>query len=111
MSLLTKWIVTSISFLITAYLVPGFKIMDFKTALLLSIVWGIIQLILKPIFVFFTLPLTILTLGLFYFIINAILFILAGSIVPGVQIDSFYTALFASLVLSVIDTILQKLAK
>jgi len=111
MNLFVTWIVTSISFLITSYLVPGFKIADFKTALLMSIAWGIVQVVIKPILVLFTLPITILTLGLFYVIINAILLMIAGSFVPGVYIDGFLSALFAGLVLSTVNMILQKLAK
>lgn len=111
MSLLISWIVTSLAFLITAYIVPGFTILDFRTALLLAIVWGIVQFFVKPILTILTLPLTILTLGLFYFVINAILLMMAAAFVPGVKVDSLFTAIIASLVLSVVNMILQKLVR
>lgn len=111
MSLLVSWIVTSLAFLITAYLVPGFTIRDFRTALLLAIAWVLIRFFIRPIIVILTLPLTIMTFGLFYFFINAILLMIAAAIIPDVRIDGFITAVLASLVLSVINMILQKFIK
>lgn len=107
--MIVNLIVSGLAVLISAYILPGVKVDGYVTALIVAIVLGIINAILKPILLLITLPINILTLGLFTFVINAILIILVSNIVPGFKVESFWWALLFSLVLSVINSILHSL--
>lgn len=96
-------LVTAVSMMATAYIIPGIAVSNFSSALVASFVFGIVNAIVKPILVLFTLPATILTLGLFLFVINAICFSLAAYFTPGLTIKSFIDALFGSILLSLIS--------
>jgi putative membrane protein len=109
MKILIKWLCLAVSIMAAAYLIPGVAISGVYTALILAVVLSLINLIIKPILIIITLPVNILSLGLFTFVINALLIMLAGSIVEGFAVDGFLTALFFSIVLSVINYILGKL--
>jgi putative membrane protein len=97
--------------LVVEYLVPGFKLANIQTAVVAAIVIGIVNTLIKPLLQFIALPLTIITLGLTAFLINVGLLYLASRLVPGFYIASFYTALIASLVLSLVTWFLHKLAR
>lgn len=103
------WILNALAIFGAAYLLPGVHVDGFVTAILLSFILGTINILLKPILVILTLPITILTLGLFVFIINALLILLADSIIPTFGVDSFWWALLFSLVLSALNGVLQSL--
>jgi putative membrane protein len=109
MKLISKLIISTISIFVASYIVPGVHVPDILTAVIVAIVLGILNLILKPILVLLTLPVTILTLGLFYFVINALIILLASKVVPGFVVDSFLSALLFSLVLSLIHSFLNSL--
>ena len=109
MSIIIGWIVFSIAIYITAYLLPGIQIDSFTTALIASVGLGLVNIVLKPILLLFTLPLNLLTLGLFTFVINALLVMLAGELVPGFFVNNFWWALLFSLVVSVINGMLGSL--
>ncbi|RPE13572.1 phage holin family protein [Chitinophaga lutea] len=109
MGILIRILVTALAALLTAYLLPGVKLPDFKTALLLAIVLGLLNLIVKPILVLLTLPVTIITLGLFLLVINALIVLWASSLVKGFKVDNFWWALIFSVVLSVISSIMLSL--
>ncbi|MFA4818152.1 MAG: phage holin family protein [Parcubacteria group bacterium] len=109
MRLIIKWIVMAASILAAAYFIPGVTVDGLKTALILAVVLGLINLIIKPILILITLPVNILTLGLFTFVINALLIMLASSIVKGFEVDGFLTALIFGIILSAINFILSKL--
>lgn len=96
------WLVTAISLMITAYIVPGFVINSFVAALIAAVVLGLVNAIIKPILVLLTLPLTIVTLGLFLFVVNAITIWLAGVLTPGFSIVGFGPALIGSIVLTLV---------
>lgn len=101
--------ITALSLLITAYLIPGITINGFTVAAIATLVMGLINAIVKPILLLFTLPLTILTLGLFLFVVNAISFSLVSSFTPGFTVNSFLDALFGSIVLSIVSSFLGKI--
>ncbi len=101
------WIITAVSLLITAHFVPGIKIDTFTDAAIGAIVLGLINAIVKPIMVLLTLPLTILTLGLFLFVINALSFYLVAYLTPGFHVSTFWAALLGSIVLSLVSSILS----
>jgi putative membrane protein len=109
MTFLLKWLISTLAVIITAYLLPGVSVRSFWTALLVALVLGIINAIIRPIFVILTLPLTVVTLGLFLFVINAVLILLTSAVVPGFEVRGFWWALLFSLVLSVISWALHKI--
>lgn len=111
MEIIVNWVISSLAILSAAYLIPGVHIEDFFTAFVLAIVLGIINAVIKPFLIIFTLPINILTLGLFTLVINALLILLATKIVPGFRVDSFWWALLFSIVLSVINSFLNSVVK
>lgn len=106
-SFLLTWILTAVALVLTAYIVPGISIASFSVAIIAAVVLGLINAIVKPLLIFFTLPLTILTLGLFIFVINAIAFSLVAYFTPGFTINGFFQALFGSIILSIISSVLN----
>ena len=90
-----------------AYILPGVHVANFTSAIVLALVLGIINAILKPILLILTLPITILTLGLFALVLNALLILLAASVVPGFSVDGFIWALVFGLVLSIANTVVN----
>lgn len=112
MNFILKLILSTIAVLITAWLLPGVSIdgNSFFTAFILAVVLAFLNAVLKPILVFLTIPVTILTLGFFYLVINALIIILAKYLVQGFHVNGFFPALLFSIVLSVISSILDGLA-
>lgn len=109
MGLLIRWFITSVAVLAAAYLLPGVRVAGFTTALLVALVVGLLNVFLKPILLLLTLPLNFLTLGLFTFVINAVIILIASSLVKGFLVNGFWWALLFSILLSVITTILSRL--
>ena len=106
MKLLFRIILTSILVLLIAHFMKGVHVAGFVTALLVAIVLGLLNVFIKPIFVLLTLPFTIFTLGLFLLVINALIILLCTNIVGGFSVDSFWTALLFSVVLSLSQSVL-----
>lgn len=102
MTFLLTWLITAISLMLTAYIVPGFIVSSFGAAIIAAVVLGLVNAIVKPILVLLTLPLTLLTLGLFLFVINALVIWLAGAITPGFAVTGFIPALLGSIVLTLV---------
>src|ERR1051325_3026076 len=102
MSFLIHWLVSTLAIAITAYLLPGVSISGFGAALVAALVLGLINAFLRPLILVLTLPINILTLGLFTFVINALLVMLAGAIVPGFKVKNFWWALLFSIVLTIV---------
>jgi putative membrane protein len=111
MGLLISLLLNTLALIITAYIVPGFKVDSFTAALLAAIVLGLINTFVKPILLLLTLPLTIITLGLFMFVVNAIVLRLTTLVVPGFMVDGWMPAILGAIVLSVTSTILSMLVK
>lgn len=103
-------LVSAIAVIISAYILPGVKVDGFLTALIVAVVLGAINMFIKPILILLTLPLNILTLGLFTFVINALLVLLVSNLVPGFKVAGFFPALLFSLVLSIVSSFLYSLA-
>jgi putative membrane protein len=110
MRILINWFITTIAILITAYFLPGVTVRSFGAALVTALVLGLINAFIRPILMLLTLPLTILTLGLFTFVLNALLVLLTSAIVPGFDVRSFGWALLFSLVFSVVSFLLHRIA-
>ena len=111
MKTLIHFIVSALAILVTAYILPGVHVDGIVAALVLAVVLGVINTILRPILVFLTLPLTIVTLGLFILVINGLLIMLASSIVPGFTVASFWWALLFGIVLAIVSWVLEKFEK
>lgn len=111
MRFLVDLLIRALVLLLTAYLVPGFKISDYTTAIMVALVLALLNLLLKPVLVILTLPATILTLGLFMFVINAILLLIASRLISGFQIAGFGTAILASIIITIISSLLNLLIR
>ena len=109
MNYIFKVLLTALAVLIIAYLLPGVNVDDYGTAIWVAFIVGILFSILKPILVILTLPVTILTLGLFLFVINAAMILLANSWIDGFSVSGFWTALLFSILLSFFESVLHGL--
>lgn len=107
MKLLTHLFVSAIAIVITAYLLPGATV-TLSGAIVLAVVLGVINIFIKPLVKIITLPLTILTLGIFSLVINALFIILASKIVTGFSVSGFWTAFWFSIILSLINALFNK---
>jgi putative membrane protein len=109
MNLFLKWLLTTLAILITGYIIPGVEIAGFWAALWVAVFLGVFNVVLKPILILLTLPINILTLGLFTFVINALLALLISTIVEGFYIEGLLSAILFSIVLSVVSYVLNQL--
>lgn len=109
MHFLGKLLVTAAAAVIAAYILPGVHIKDSITALLLALVLAFLNAILKPILVILTIPITILTLGLFLLVINIIIIEIAANIVPGFSVDNWFYALIFSILLALVSGAIDRL--
>lgn len=109
MQLIVRLIISTIAVLVTDLLLSGVHAEDFLTGLLVAVVLGLLNTVLKPLLVILTLPVTVITLGLFLLVINAGMVLLAARIVPGFVVESFWWALGFSLVLSLVQGFLNAL--
>jgi len=104
------WLLTAFAFIITAYFVPGFKVAGFMPALVAAAIFGFINSLIRPVLVFLTFPITVVTLGLFLLVINAFCLMLASALTPGFEIKGFGSAVIGWIVLSFISWGLNRLA-
>lgn len=111
MELLIRALINGLAVWIAAYVLPGVNVDGFLTALVVAVILGVVNAVLKPILILLTIPITIVTLGLFVFVINALLILLVARIVPGFSVSSFWWALGFSLVLSLVNSVLHSLTQ
>jgi putative membrane protein len=111
MKLILRLVVTAILVLVLSHFLPGVRVDGFGTALVVALVLGLLNIFVKPILVLFTLPVTIITFGLFLLVINAVVILMCEVIVGGFYVDSFLTALLFSLILSVVQSLLFSTSK
>lgn len=109
MKFILKILLTAVAVLIIEKILPGISVDSFTTAIWVAVVLGILYALLKPILVILTLPVTILTLGLFLLVINAIIISLTGNLIDGFTVAGFWSALFFSILLSVFESFLYGL--
>jgi putative membrane protein len=103
---LVNWLLVSLALAVTAWILPGVHIDTVASLLVAAIVLGFLNAVLKPLLVLLTLPITIVTLGIFYFILNALLFALGATLVPGFEVDGFGWAFLGALLMSILSTFL-----
>lgn len=109
MNLIIRIFLTAILVMFIAHFMPGVTVANFTISIFVAIVLGLLNLFIKPILVLFTLPVTVLTFGLFLLVINAAMILLCSEIVGGFRVDSFLTALLFSVILSISQSILYSL--
>lgn len=107
MAFIINWLVSTLAVIISAYLLPGVSVSGFFAALVTALVLGFVNAVIRPILLVLTLPLTVLTLGLFALVINALLVMLTSAIVPGFDVRNFWWALLFGVVLSLINLALS----
>ncbi len=107
MKTLVKWMLSACALLCVAYVYEGVQVQSFTSALLAAFVIGLFNVILRPILVLLTLPVTIVTLGLFLFVINALMFWAAASVLGGFHVNGFGAALLGSLIYSVLGILIE----
>jgi len=107
MKLLLKWILSAAALLFVAYIYSGVQVQSFTSALIAAFVIGLFNVVLRPVLVVLTLPVTIVTVGLFLFIINALMFWAAASVLDGFHVRGFAAALLGSLIYSALGVLIE----
>lgn len=107
MQLLLRWVLGGAAFWLVAHYMPGMSIASWKTALVLSLLWGLLGFTVKPILVLLTLPINLITFGLFTLIINGFLLWLLGGMIKGFEVDTFLHAIVGALLLSILMAIVN----
>ena len=102
-----RWLILTLAILVAAHLIEGIEVRGFGSALFAAALLGILNAFFRPILIILTLPITILTLGLFTFVINALLLMMASGVIGGLEVQGFWAALMGSLVISLISWLLS----
>lgn len=110
MNFIINLLISSLAIFATAQITPGVIIDTFATSIVVAIVFGVVNAVIKPLLIIFTLPINIMTLGLFTFVINALVVLLVDYLVPGFRVDGFFIALVFSIVLSIVNMVLFSIA-
>lgn len=112
MNFLTRLVTSSLAIIIVTYLLrPGVSVDEPVTAIIVAAVLALLNMVIKPLLIVFTLPITVVTLGLFLLVINALMILLVARIVPGFHVNGFWWALLFSIILSIVTGIFNSLAK
>ena len=109
MRLLLVWLVNALALLALPYVFPWVRVDSFGAALIAALVLGLINTLIRPLLILLTLPVTVLTLGLFIFVINGLLFWWVGSFVDGFHVSGFWSGVFGAIVYSLISWLLASL--
>jgi putative membrane protein len=109
--LIIRWLILTSAIIAASYLIDGIRISGFFSAFFTAAVLGILNVLFRPVLLILTLPINILTLGLFTFVINALLLKMASGIIPGFDVYGFWSAIFGSLVISGVNWILSSFIK
>ena len=104
-----KFLITALAAIIASYVLPGVYIDGFLSALILALLLGLMNVTIRPILLILTIPATVLTFGIFIFVINAIVILICDAILPGFQVDNFWWALLFSIVLWLTNSLLNDL--
>lgn len=106
-----RFLLSGLAVILAAYLLPGVNVEHYGYALLVALVLTIVNWVVKPILIVLTIPITVLTLGLFLLVINALMILLVDSLVPGFSVDGFWWALAFSLILSLFNSLFADITK
>ena len=111
MSLLLRWVINAAALLLVAQVVPGIAVRNFYTALVVAVLLGIMNALVRPILIFLTLPINILTIGLFTLVINAAIFWFVSTVVKGFEVTGFTAAFFGALILWAVSWLTNSLMR
>lgn len=111
LQVLVALVLNAVALIGTTYIVPGFQVADFTTAILAAIVLGVVNTFIKPVLSYITAPLNVVSLGLFTFVVNAVVLFIVSAVVPGLKISGWIPAILGAVVLSVVSTVLSSLLK
>ena len=106
-NLLLRWLANALALFLTTYVVGGIAVEGFGAALVAALVLGIVNALIRPVVIFFTLPINILTLGLFTFVVNGLMLWLVSAVVDGFHVRGFWSAVFGSIVLSIFSYLIN----
>jgi putative membrane protein len=109
MRLLLVWLINALALIAVAYLMPGVSVSSFGAALVAALVLGLINAVVRPVLVLLTLPVTILTLGLFIFVLNGLLFWMVGTWLEGFEVAGFWSGVFGAILFSLVSWLLSSL--
>jgi putative membrane protein len=109
--LIIKWAILTASILIVSYLLEGIKVASFPSALIAAALLGILNSVIRPLLILLTLPINLITFGIFIFVINAGLLMLVSRLIPGFYVEGFWTAVFGSILISITNGLLNWLIK
>ncbi|GAB2887107.1 phage holin family protein [Paralcaligenes sp. KSB-10] len=109
MEIILVWILNAVALLVVAYILPGITVSSFGSALIAALVLGLLNTLVKPVLILLTLPITIVTLGLFLLVLNALVFWFAGSILKGFHVNGFWWAVLGAFVYSIVSGLLSRL--
>jgi len=107
--LLLRWLISTVSIIITAFLLDGLHVSGFFSAFFAAAILGILNAFLRPVLFILTLPINIMSLGLFTFVINAMLLMMVSGVIPGFHVAGFWSALFGALLISIVSWLLTSL--
>jgi putative membrane protein len=110
MNLIIRFLLNGLAVVLTAYILPGVSVEGYGTALIVALILSIVNVLIKPVLVVLTIPITILTLGLFLLVINAALILFVDNLVSGFLVDNFWWALLFSLIMSIFNSLFNDLA-
>lgn len=105
--LLIRWLFLTVAILVAAHLIQGFEVKGFWSAFLAAAILGVLNALFRPVLIILTLPINILTLGLFTFVINAVLILMVSGVVGGFEVHGFWSALLGSLIISLVSWLLN----
>ncbi len=105
-STVIRWLILTAAIMLTSYLLDGIQVSGFFSALLAAAILSLLNVFLRPVLLILTLPFNILSLGLFTFVINAVLLMMVSGVIPGFNVRDFWSALFGSLLISIVSAIL-----
>lgn len=106
LGIILQIIISGLAVIVAAYILPGIAVADFFTGIVIAALLALLNMTVKPILIFLTIPITLVTLGLFLLVINAFIVIIAAQIIPGFVVDGFWWALLFSIILSLINSLL-----
>lgn len=107
--ILIRWLILTAAIMVASYFISGIEVLSFKSAFFAAAILGVLNTFFRPVLIVLTLPLNILTLGLFTFVINALLLEMASGVIGGFEVHGFWSAVLGSLVVSIVNWILSSL--
>ncbi|MFC1579912.1 phage holin family protein [Thermodesulfobacteriota bacterium] len=103
MGILVRWVFLTAAISIASYVIDGIEVKDFLSALFAAAILGILNAVFRPILILLTLPINVITLGLFTFVINAVLLMMASGVIGGFEVKDFWSAFFGALIISIVS--------